>query len=197
MQIRRMLPRPSPAMVVACVALAVALGGTSFATVSTLIPQRSVGTVQLQDNAVTSRKVRNFSLRLWDFKRGTLVRGPRGLRGFPGPQGPAGVQGPAGAQGPAGVIGDLTMHANSVTVPGNVAGNGLYVTKVSEVTCSSAEKAITGGSSWSDDSDDHELITVYSRPVIENGRPVGWRARGGTDLAEDRVFSVQVLCAKR
>jgi hypothetical protein len=188
MQIRRMLPRPSPAMVVACVALAVGLGGTSFATVSKLIPQRSVGTLQLQDNAVTSRKVRNFSLRAWDFRQGELPRGP---------QGRPGSQGPAGAQGPPGVIGDLTMHATSVTVPGNIAGNSLYVTKVAEVRCSSAEKAITGGSSWSDDVDDHELITVYSRPVIENGRPVGWRARGGTDLAEDRVFSVQVLCAKR
>jgi hypothetical protein len=62
--------------------------------------------------------------------------------------------------------------------------------------CPAGERAITGGTNWSDDSNDHELITVYSRPVLVNGKPVGWRARGGTDLASEQVFTVQVLCAK-
>jgi hypothetical protein len=38
--------RPSPAMVVACFALAIALGGTSYAAVS--LPKNSVGTKQLR-----------------------------------------------------------------------------------------------------------------------------------------------------
>jgi hypothetical protein len=181
MQKPHMLPRPSPAIVIACIALVVALGETSFAAVSRIFPQDSVGTVQLQDNSVTSAKVRNFSLRAWDFRQGELPRGPRG---GPGPQGPAGV------------IGDLTMHATSVTVPGNVAPNGRYVTKVAQVTCGPGERAITGGTSWTDDNDDRELMTVYSRPVIEAGKPTGWRARGGSDVDADRVFTVEVLCAK-
>ena len=195
MQIRR-IPRPSPAMVVACIALGVALGGTSFATVSGLIPRKSVGTLQLKNNAVTSAKVQNFSLRAWDFRRGDLPHGPKGAVGRQGPAGPQGLAGPQGPQGPAGVIGDVTPQAASVTIPGNVAGNGLYVTKAVQTKCPAGERAISGGTTWSDDSDDQELMTAYSRPVLEAGKAVGWRARGGSDVATDRVFTVQVLCAK-
>ena len=80
------LRRPSPAMVVACLALTLSLAGTSYATVS--LARDSVGTVQLKNNAVTSQKIRDFSLRQWDFKRGQLPPGPAG------PQGPAGPPGP-------------------------------------------------------------------------------------------------------
>ena len=48
--------RPSPAMVVACIALAVALGGTSYAAIK--LPKNSVGTKQLKKNAVTGLKVK-------------------------------------------------------------------------------------------------------------------------------------------
>jgi hypothetical protein len=48
--------RPSPAMVVACIALAVALGGTSYAAIT--LPKNSVGPKQLKKNAVTPVKVR-------------------------------------------------------------------------------------------------------------------------------------------
>ena len=61
--------RPSGAMVVACIALTVALAPASYATVSQVLPDESVGTAQLKMDAVTSNKVRDFSLRKWDFKR--------------------------------------------------------------------------------------------------------------------------------
>ncbi len=47
--------RPSPAMVVAIVALVVALGGGAYA--ATKIPKKSVGTKQLKGNAVTKVKI--------------------------------------------------------------------------------------------------------------------------------------------
>lgn len=75
-------------MVVACLALTVALAGTGYA--ATVLPRNSVGTAQLQNNAVTSLKVRNFSLSRQDFKPGQLQAGPQG------PAGPAGSAGPAG-----------------------------------------------------------------------------------------------------
>jgi hypothetical protein len=50
-------------MVIACIALAVALTPASYATVSQLLPANSVGATQLQPDAVTSNKVRDFSLR--------------------------------------------------------------------------------------------------------------------------------------
>ena len=118
--------RPSPAMIVACVALLFALGGTSIAAV-TAIPRHSVGTAQLRkgaatgakikdgavasvdiaDGAVTTTDVGDGSLLAADFKSGQLPSGPQGAVGPSGPQGDPGAKGPKGdpgAQGPSGVV---------------------------------------------------------------------------------------------
>src|ERR671935_1582731 len=76
--------RPSPALVIASVALFIALGGTGYAV------------TRLPANSVTTRQVVNHSLLAVDFKRGQIPAGP---------QGPAGPAGPAGPQGPAGPAG--------------------------------------------------------------------------------------------
>lgn len=162
------LRRPSAAMVIACIALTVALAPASYATVSQLMPADSVGTAQLKMDAVTSNKVRDFSLRKWDFKKSDLP----------------------------GLVGDMTLRQSSISVPaGPVAHNGLYVTRVIQVRCQTGERAISGGTSWNTDKDGEELATVYSRPLIEKGTPVGWRARGASDVGTARVFTVEVLCA--
>ena len=83
--------RPSPAMVVACVALTVALGGTSYAAVN--LPRHSVGTAQLKRNAVVSAKVKNRSLLALDFKKGQLPAGPPGAKGDKGETGAIGPPG--------------------------------------------------------------------------------------------------------
>jgi hypothetical protein len=97
----------SPAMIVACVALLVALGGVSYA--AGVLPKNSVGTAQLQKksvsgaklkkNAVTAAKVKNGSLLAADFKPGQLPAGPQGPRGDAGPQGDTGPRGAAGLPG--------------------------------------------------------------------------------------------------
>lgn len=95
---RRLLRyRPSPAMVVACVALTVALGGTSYAAIN--LPANSVGTKHIRNSAVTSSKVKDHSLLAVDFKSGQLRRGPAGPAG---PAGQPGATGALGATGPAG-----------------------------------------------------------------------------------------------
>ena len=48
--------RPSPAMVVASIALLAALGGTSVAAVAN-VPDNSVGTAKIKNNAVTASKI--------------------------------------------------------------------------------------------------------------------------------------------
>ena len=70
---RAHLPKPSPAMVVACLALFVSLTGTGVAVVKAL-PTNSVGTAQLKNNAVNSSKVANHSLNAADFATGQLQR---------------------------------------------------------------------------------------------------------------------------
>lgn len=94
----RWMQRPSPAMVVACLALLVALTGTSVAAVSQLVPRNSVGPAQLRsgavtrpklrNNAVNSAKVANRSLLAVDFRPGQLPAGPAGPAGAAGPPGP-------------------------------------------------------------------------------------------------------------
>ena len=58
---RKLPGRPSPAMVVACIALLVALGGTSIAAVSQ-VANNSVGAAQLKNNAVTTPKIKNAAV---------------------------------------------------------------------------------------------------------------------------------------
>jgi hypothetical protein len=78
--------RPTPAGVIACLALSIALGGSAFAA-TTLVPRNSVGSAQ----------VINGSLLKKDFRRGQLQRGPQGPQGEQGPQGP---EGPIGKLAP-------------------------------------------------------------------------------------------------
>jgi hypothetical protein len=49
--------RPSPALIVATVALVVAMAGTTYA--ATQLPKNSVGAKQLKSNAVTTAKIKN------------------------------------------------------------------------------------------------------------------------------------------
>jgi hypothetical protein len=55
-----MVGRPSPAMVVACVALIVALGGTGYA--ATQLPPKSVGQKQLRNGAVGNLQIRDGAI---------------------------------------------------------------------------------------------------------------------------------------
>ena len=82
--------RPSPAMVVACLALLIALGGSSYAAIQAL-PRNSVTSVQVKDRSLLAR----------DFRAGQIPRGPAGPAGPQGPAGPPGPAGPAGAAGGA------------------------------------------------------------------------------------------------
>jgi hypothetical protein len=49
--------KPSPALIIAVIALIISVGGTSYAAVS--IPANSVGPTQLRNQAVTTKKLRN------------------------------------------------------------------------------------------------------------------------------------------
>jgi hypothetical protein len=92
--------RPSPALVLACTALLLTLGGVSYA--AGVLPRNSVGTAQLKNNAVTSSKVKNHTLLRADFKNGQVPKGPAGPPGSTGPKGATGARGPTGATGASG-----------------------------------------------------------------------------------------------
>ena len=192
--------RPSPAMVVACLALLVALGGTSIAAVSQLVPRNSVGTVQLRNSAVTnpklrnnavnSAKVANRSLLRSDFAPGQLPAGPTG------PQGPAGAAGPAGPAGAAGVIGAITVRTAPTVVndPG-AAPDGTWTSGRITRSCEGNERAISAGTSWGDDGANLRLVTQEIEPQLNAQNQVtGYVGVGGNDTAESSTFTLYVLC---
>jgi len=57
---KRRLRAPSPAFVIALIALFVALGGTSYAAIH--LPKNTVGAKQLKKNAVTAPKIKNHAV---------------------------------------------------------------------------------------------------------------------------------------
>jgi hypothetical protein len=77
---------------IAYAALFIALGGTSYAAGTSLLPANSVGTKQVINRSLLGK----------DFKAGQLPKGAKGAPGLTGSQGPPGIQGPQGLQGPAG-----------------------------------------------------------------------------------------------
>jgi hypothetical protein len=85
---------PSPAMVVALLALFVSLGGSALAAKGLItgaqIKDHSIGTVDLSRAAVA---------RLHGAAGAPGAPGPPGAAGAPGPSGPAGKAGPAGPRG--------------------------------------------------------------------------------------------------
>jgi hypothetical protein len=110
---RRRFP-PSPALVIACIALAIALSGVGYAAVT--LPRNSVGAAQLKANAVNSTKVKNRSLKADDFALGQLPAGPMGLPGMPGAPGAPGPAGPQGPVGPSDVfVRVMPITATAVT----------------------------------------------------------------------------------
>ncbi len=198
---RKLLRRPSPAMVVACLALLVALGGTGMAA-ATQLARNSVGTPQLKDGAVSNAKIKNNavnstkvaarSLLRSDFAPGQLPAGPVGPQG---PAGPAGAAGAAGPAGPAGVIGAITDRTASVVVDGGTAENGAYNSSRVTSLCSGNERAISGGTDWSTDASGRELMTGELEPLKNpQGQVIGFLAVGLNDSGTDSTFTVHALC---
>jgi len=148
-----MLGRPTPALVVSCLALAISLGGTGYAALK--LPAGSVGTAQLKKNAVTSPKVRNASLLAADFKPGQLPAGPTGSAGPQGEKGDKGDKGDKGETGPPGTSGLVRVLAASAT-DSSSAKNAI-------ATCPAGKKTVGGGAYIS--------IAATGGPALITSRP--------------------------
>ena len=169
--IRRQL---SFANVTSMLALTVALGGTSYAAVT--LPKNSIGSTQIKkgtivgsdihSNAITSKKVKDKSLKAVDFAAGQL---------------PAGAKGDTGAQGPkgdTGAFGTVTAQFSQATVD---LADG--VKQSYNAFCLPGQQAI-GGGGRGDAEDSEETSMTSSRPAVSaaNTEPppagtgfTGWR----------------------
>lgn len=144
-------------IVLATAALVVAVFGSTplgRAAQSLVVPSRNtVGTLQLKNNAVTSAKVLNGTLRAADFRQSDLPQGP------PGPVGPAGPAGPAGPPGLTGleaVFGTTFNDSNafkSVTAScpagKRVVGGGATITPTgASVAVAIQQSYVNGTTGW-------------------------------------------------
>lgn len=184
----RLVRRPSPAMVVACVALAIALGGTSYAAIS--LPANSVGTKQIKNGAVTKTKISPRTM--------TGLRGPRGARGLAGPAGPAGAGGAAGSAGPAG-------PAGAVGPPGPVflayINSGPWsllagAQRTEQAVCPQGWAA-TGGGVIASSKDPGVRVNSSDQlglPEYPAEPGSGWQVSMSNASATDTTFWVDVIC---
>lgn len=118
--------RPSPATVIASLALAVALSGTGYAATQ-LVPRNSVGSLQVIDRSLLRQ----------DFRPGQIPAGPPGQDGAPGPPGAA------GAPGPAGISRIISGDGPAAGQCGN--GGGACQVASATATCPAGSIAIGGG----------------------------------------------------
>jgi len=184
--------RPSPALVVACLALAVSLGGTGYAAV--VLPANSVGTKQLQNGAVVGAKVKRHSLVASNFKPGAVPAGPPGAQGLAGPAGPAGPKGDSATKlfanvKPGNSSSGLVYGPSSGTSgnPGRSAnGVGLYTVTFDQDVSHCAALAIPGG-------DNLEQGQATAKPSGGNTVTVQTYDSEGSPTALDD-FTLAVFC---
>ena len=153
---RRLRRHPSPALVVACLALAAALGGTGYSAV--VLPANSVGTKQLKNHSVIAAKVVPHSLLASNFKQGQLPAGPKGADGLAGAAGPQGPKGDSAtklfgtvkkkAGGAAGV--ELGPSSGVQTLVRQGGGSGIYNLTFNQDVSNCAVLAVPGGKSLVD-----------------------------------------------
>jgi hypothetical protein len=198
----RKLHLPSPAMVIAVIALIAATTGSAVAASS----------------LITSAKIKNGTIKLADISKSTQNAlkkgktgpqgpkgdkgdagpqgakgdkgdaGPQGAKGDAGPQGPkgdTGPQGPKGDTGPQGPSGTASIRSNSNS---NASSNA---TQTLTAMCDSGQVATGGGGSI----DSSNAYLYANAPIFSNGVPVGWTASaaksGGNGQYTLRVY---VLC---
>jgi len=175
------MKRVSPTTVIACLALALSLGGTGYAARDALLPANSVGSQQLI----------NHSIRKIDLKA-PLPRGPRGLQGIQGDAGTRGVTGPAGTFTAANVVSSNGPVAHMCAFDGGACAYGESIAH-----CPAGKVAV--GGAWAGDAPDPPVAATVeaSFPVYPAGSsaPDGWGVKMVNNEAGTASFHAAAMCA--
>jgi hypothetical protein len=133
---------PSPAVIVAFVALLISLTSPAWGAKV----KRLIAGSEIAPNAITSAKVKNGSLLRKDFKAGQLVKGstgptgPRGLAGSPGQD----SRGALGLPGPVGTIIAGSAYASSGQSPDPVLNTDTTMVDIANGTPTDSTAVHTG-----------------------------------------------------
>jgi hypothetical protein len=193
------------------VALFVALGGVSYA--ATVLPRNSVGSPQIKNgqvkaadlanNAVTSAKIKDFSLLAKDFKPGQLVAGSRGPAGPQGAKGDAGTAGQPGTPGAPGQDGTsalrlfASVNENQVVVRSNPSVTivrvfaGLYRVDFGRDVSACTPIATVGATSAGNNLQPGE---AGATPVTSEVTKIGVATRDSAGAFADKPFQLALAC---
>jgi hypothetical protein len=167
---------PSPAMVVACTALIVALGGTSYAAIR--LPANSVGTKQLKRGAVTGVKVRSNALTGTQINEGTLGKVRTATRADTAGDATTADSADQATRAPVTRLDYRQSGTWNLLPTGHVRAT---------VNCDTGLNAVGGGAKVSDP---NSAFIIDTNPV---GR-TGWEATGNGPIGTTMV--VYVICAQ-
>lgn len=153
----RIAPHVTFANAASALALFVALGGTAYATIE--LPKNSVGPAQLQKDAITSRNIKDGTLKAIDFKRRLLPRGPIGPRG---PAGPPGVVDTSQFYSKTQADARYLRGTLTVVATGTINGSGFGS---ATATCPTGYQAIGGGV---EPENVAQMYVSSSQPIIDS-----------------------------
>jgi len=171
--------RPSPALVIACIALFAAIGGTAFG-----LPGKNkidkndlrkavVGAKQLKKNAVTNPKI----------KAGAVTGDKLGAGSIGGAQLGAGAVSAA-------KLGATVVHTGeSVVSSDNDTNTGNVVTGSATATCDAGETLISGGAKWSAGNAANK--NIYISESYPDGN--SWKATGIYDAGAQSNATLQAI----
>ena len=197
----RLASRLTYANVVSSICLFLVIGGGAYAAAS--LPRNSVGPRQLKNNAVTSGKVKDRTLRGVDLKNGTI--GPSKLAAGTIPDRQTvtvrtGTAFPPGKNGSGpncvdGVPGGSKGYKAADGVTQNSCGGGAGGQSTLTASCLSGERAIGGGY---DMDKRHALVTRSApSPLTPGATPTAWivRVASLTDQdANETTVTPYVVC---
>lgn len=172
-----MLHRPSPSMVVACTALAVALGGTGYA--ATQLPPDSVGRIQIREGSVGSAQVRDHSLRAKDFSHGAVGSAQVGDGSLRAKDFARGV-----------------LPVRETSVVRQASGDLVAAGDVGAVSaaCEQGERAMGGGGGFAGPPTTNDKV-VDTMPVGEQRPPIRWRVSMFNGGVQPRTPVAYIICA--
>lgn len=180
------MKRPSPALVISCLALFVALSGTSYAV--SQLPKNSVGNKQIRKSAVNSDKVKDRSLLAKDFKKGQLPTGSQGPQGARGPSASAyastknsvGIGNPATTVIALGSSNDASTGPITITTPSRVVFNAAIELEGGTTTEVRCDPSYNNGSGWTALSDAYVSQDLLSADNQVIALTYGFAAEPGT-----------------
>jgi hypothetical protein len=178
---------------IALLALFVALGGTSYATVLN-VPKNSVDTPQLKRNAVKAAKIAPNAVRTGHVLNGSLLS--EDFKAGQIPKGEKGEKGDAGAAGAAGAT-NVVVRTQS-PCPEGLPTN---VHCVMRPMCDAGERAVGGGAGMTGNLGNEEVQQSYpveaDTSAAEAGdTPVGWLSIIENKAPQMQVPIAYVVCAR-